>query len=393
MTRVLVPYMLSFPGGVHRVLCDGLPELARMGRVRVDYAELAGNEEDMGRMERLGVPVLRGIGPRASGILSARRGVARVGDRLVVIPRLLRIIRQLSTAARRYDVLYVHGYRELVFAALAIALLGRRRPALVWHCHGLGDGRPPPMTVRFANTCARVIGVSDDVVGRLQELGVSSRKLRRVYNAVLLDRGPEDPAKAAGLPSRHGQTILVASASLRPAKGAHLVVQALAKLPSSVNLWLTGDTKEDVGRDTAAALVRCAESLGVAGRLHLLGRRADIVNVIQHADVVVVPSLCREGFGLVAAEAMLLCKPVIVSNRGGLPEVVGSPECGWTFDPDVPGDLDRCLVDVLGNRQRAQQVARLAFERATTRFAYERWAREVSVVLEEAAATRIGGHF
>jgi len=46
------------------------------------------------------------------------------------------------------------------------------------------------------------------------------------------------------------------------------------------------------------------------------------VDVYKYAKVVIVPSICAEGYGRVAREAFILGIPVLVSNRGGLPETI-----------------------------------------------------------------------
>ena len=46
------------------------------------------------------------------------------------------------------------------------------------------------------------------------------------------------------------------------------------------------------------------------------------VDIYKYAQVVIVPSICEEGYGRVSREAFLLNIPVLVSNRGGLPETV-----------------------------------------------------------------------
>ena len=50
------------------------------------------------------------------------------------------------------------------------------------------------------------------------------------------------------------------------------------------------------------------------------------VDIYKYAKVVIVPSICEEGYGRVSREAFLLNIPVLVSNRGGLPETVDGKE-------------------------------------------------------------------
>lgn len=65
----------------------------------------------------------------------------------------------------------------------------------------------------------------------------------------------------------------------------------------------------------------------------------NISNVLSDIDVVIIPSLWEEIYGLVLDEAFNFGIPVIVSNRGGLPERVKDGMNGFVFNPDVEDDL------------------------------------------------------
>ena len=55
-------------------------------------------------------------------------------------------------------------------------------------------------------------------------------------------------------------------------------------------------------------------------------------DILRNTTVVVVPSLVDEVFGIVTVEAFAFGKPVIVSNVGGLPELVKQGETGWLVE-------------------------------------------------------------
>lgn len=79
------------------------------------------------------------------------------------------------------------------------------------------------------------------------------------------------------------------------------------------------------------------------------------------AEALVVPSLWHEPFGLVAVEGMLRGVPVLVSRRGGLPEIVEEGKSGVVFEPTRPAELAAYLQHIpedLGQkgRQRAQEL-------------------------------------
>jgi len=67
--------------------------------------------------------------------------------------------------------------------------------------------------------------------------------------------------------------------------------------------------------DQDEALRAQAAALGVADRLHLLGLRADVANVLAGADVFVLPSL-SEGLPIALLEAMFTGCPIVASDVG-----------------------------------------------------------------------------
>lgn len=84
----------------------------------------------------------------------------------------------------------------------------------------------------------------------------------------------------------------------------------------------------------------------------------DIDKYYQACDAVIMPSRW-EGFGLVAIEAMRNSKPVIVSNRGALPELIKNNKNGYIFDMDdlnslvsILSKLDKSKLKLLGINAR-----------------------------------------
>ena len=68
--------------------------------------------------------------------------------------------------------------------------------------------------------------------------------------------------------------------------------------------------------------------------------------LIEHLCMV-IPSIWEEPFGIVALEGIASCDVVISSNRGGLPEAVGS--CGYLIDPTV-NKISETMIFVMKNR-------------------------------------------
>jgi glycosyltransferase involved in cell wall biosynthesis len=86
----------------------------------------------------------------------------------------------------------------------------------------------------------------------------------------------------------------------------------------------------------------------------------ELAALMAGCDAFVLPSLW-EGFGLTALEAMACGAPVIVADRGPLPEVVG--DAGVICEPD-PAGIEAALRQVLGDPGRARDLGRAARVRA-----------------------------
>ena len=70
-------------------------------------------------------------------------------------------------------------------------------------------------------------------------------------------------------------------------------------------------------------------------------------DIYQNIDILIVPSLFEEPFGRIVAEANSYDIPVLVSKRGGLPEIIRNGQNGYVFEPDIDGDFEDKLELIL----------------------------------------------
>ena len=104
----------------------------------------------------------------------------------------------------------------------------------------------------------------------------------------------------------------------------------------------------------------------------------------EGARLLVQPSF-DEGFGMSVLEAMSLGVPVVASNRGSLPEVLGG--AGALIDPDQPADLARAIARVLDDEAFAAACVEQGLARARA-FRWDETARRVYETYREAISRR-----
>jgi glycosyltransferase involved in cell wall biosynthesis len=130
-----------------------------------------------------------------------------------------------------------------------------------------------------------------------------------------------------------------------------------------------------------------AAASGLAGRVHFLGQREDIPDLLAALDIFVLPSQ-REGVSLALLEAMAAGLPVIVSRVGGLPEVVTDGETGLLIPPQDPEALAAALARLLAEPDFARNLGEKARRHAEANYSLERLGREINEIYEGLGGSR-----
>ncbi|MCF1750301.1 glycosyltransferase [Mariniradius sediminis] len=137
-----------------------------------------------------------------------------------------------------------------------------------------------------------------------------------------------------------------------------------------LKLLMVGD-----GRDRQMVEERIKE-LGISERVILAGYQSDTAMYFAIMDIFSVPS-AREGFGLVAAEAMMHHLPVIASQVGGLKDVVLDGVTGYLVPPQNPSILADCIKKLLADPELSQKMGAAGYQRAVKNFSAARYCRDV----------------
>lgn len=207
------------------------------------------------------------------------------------------------------------------------------------------------------------------------------RRSRVVHNGV---RSPS----AAAAPLAEvvpGAKRLVVVGRLTPRKGQDLAISATALVRQAgfdARLTLVGDGYPGY-ESLVAGLHALADSEGISDVTEFAGFQ-DPVPYLTAADLVLVPSRV-ESFGLVAAEALLLGRPVVAARIGGLPEVIRDGVTGVLVDPDDPQALADAVIALLSDPSAARGLGEAGLADARERFSQETYAARLTEVVLPAA--------
>jgi len=158
---------------------------------------------------------------------------------------------------------------------------------------------------------------------------------------------------------------LVTIGRLEKQKGHLLLLKALRLLRDHSgdcpHLLLVGD-----GSERGNLLTAC-ESLALGDRVHLLGTRRDIADILRAADIFVLPSFW-EGLPLSMLEAMAAGLPVIATKVGGIGEVLGENEFGVLLPPDDVPALATAITDLVENHEKRVDLAKKGISRVNEKY-------------------------
>jgi glycosyltransferase involved in cell wall biosynthesis len=248
--------------------------------------------------------------------------------------RFSRFLRQ-----QRIDV--VHGHE---FSANCYGALGARLAGVPMVCTTHGKNYWPLRYYRRAayrwvvrNTSA-FVAVSEDLRQfAVATLGIDASRIAMIPNGIDSRKFRPDSAQRARTREVLGiapDALLVLSVGeLSLVKGHSVLVAAM----------------RDVVR-------RHANAVGISANMRLLGYRRDIAELLNAADLLVMPSL-SEGMPLAILEAMSAGVPVIATRVGGIPELITEGASGWLVAVGDAAQLAIAMTAALSSSDMRRRFA------------------------------------
>lgn len=215
---------------------------------------------------------------------------------------------------------------------------------------------------RTYQIATRVTAVSADTKDALvRDYGIDEEKIDVLENAVVVRESLHTTPRS--------QTI-VSIGRLETRKGTEEMLRGFALLKQShpdATLRLAGSNL------LGHRLQQLLRSLGLEGSVELLGYISDeqLQHELSSAACVLVPSRL-EGFGLIAAQAMMLGSCVVAANVPGLRSLIEHEKTGLLFPIDDPKTLAACVSFALDHPEEARQIGTRAKQAAEARFSLSR---------------------
>jgi glycosyltransferase involved in cell wall biosynthesis len=291
------------------------------------------------------------------------------GVKLVLLPSLVRAVSPLRDlkavwACRRiirggqYDVVHTHTSKAGIVGRMAARISGGCRVVHTPHGHvfyGYFGWLKTKIFIWAEKIMARwtdvIVTLTDREAEEHLENGVGRRgQFVTVFSGIPMNNESGECGKnksalrlALGLP--HEGPLIVSAGRLDPIKGHGTLIEALALVVNGrpgVHLVLAGDG------ELAAAYKTLAEDLGVHDHISFLGWRSDVGELLEAADLFVLPSI-NEGMGRAVIEAMHAGLAVVATHVGGVPMIVEEGVTGHLVPPEDPASLAAAIGRLLSH--------------------------------------------
>ena len=193
-----------------------------------------------------------------------------------------------------------------------------------------------------------------------------------------IDAGRFRPGERKAMRAKFGlpqDKILVGIvATLRSWKGHAWLLEAMARLPASVELVIVGDGPQ------REALEQKIAQLDLRGRVRMQGQQADVLPWLRALDIFALPSYANEGVPQALVQAMLVELPCVTTAVGGIPEVAEHERTALLVPPQDAAALAAAIERLAGNEGLRRELGEAARKHCVEGYSYERMLERMEAV-------------
>lgn len=389
--RLIIVIGSLMVGGTETFLVRFLSYLSKLGW-SIEVFTLSNKHSDLAQtLENNGVKVTEVLSEKDQKMLtSLPKPLERISRILLCLSRLSRYLKKENNKTILHLFLpeaYVLGMISTFLSGFKGAKVMSRRSLNNYQIKRPWVGKLERNIHRYLSLA---IGNSKKVVKQLEEEGISSSKIKLIYNgleikeeigsnmqsknktnlsSLLLQDAPNH------IKSHLGETLIfIIVANLIPYKGHEDLLKAFSLIKSKINEpWLL----LCVGRDQGILnkLTGIAKSFQLNQNILWLGERKDVAELLESSDVGLLTSH-EEGFSNSILEYMATGLPVVVTDVGGNAEAVINDKTGFVVPAQNPESLANAILRLISDKNRMKNMGEAARERVIQHFTLEKCVNE-----------------
>lgn len=256
-------------------------------------------------------------------------------------------------------------------------------------------------TFLYRHGCRKIIATAEVIRQNLHQAGVSLDKIEVMGEGIDLEKFSNQPSTLRQELGLSPDAPLIGMAAMMRSEKGHSIfldaaIEVLKRRPEARFVIAGGCVRQDRESRIFAELRGKISSLSAISRntkgeparaIILLGYREDMGNVLSALDIVVVPSL-MEARSRVLAESMSMGKPVVVSNVGGMVEVIQHQENGFLFPSGDVAALTSILVRLLDDPSGRMTLGENAKKTAQQNLSLDAVMKKILLTWKECQSTK-----
>jgi glycosyltransferase involved in cell wall biosynthesis len=262
----------------------------------------------------------------------------------------------------RPDVVHLHNPTPTIYAGMAARMAGAL--SVVSTRHSLvAPPRRLAVELKYAiaaRSCDWVAGICDATTNNVKSMrSVPLARIVRVYNGAV----PMVRVASERCPAKSGFTLIYVG-RIEPVKNHALLLNAFRAAVQSMpdlRLWMVGDGSE------RAQMERLAVDLGIAKQVTFWGQQLDVSPYLSAADGFIMSST-SEGLPMSLLQAFSLGLPAIVTDVGGMAEVVRIAQAGFTPSANDPAAMAAAMLRLASSEMEREQFSKNAVLAFHSRF-------------------------
>ena len=260
----------------------------------------------------------------------------------------------LRNFCKRFDLVHVHLFPAQYWAALAFSKVpmiitehcttNKRREKSIYR----------PIEKFTYGRYQKIISISQKAEDSLRKwLGFPEAKFTVIENGINLQTFYNaQPKSIAGVPDNVKKIIMVGR--FNATKDHPTAIKAMTHLGDEVHLLLVGEG------NLKADCMALAQSLKVDHKVHFLGLRGDVAELLKSCDINLISSH-SEGLSIASLECLASGKPLVTSNVNGLREI--NQNAGLLFEDNNDKELADCINQLLQDADFYKMVSERCLNR------------------------------